>query len=760
MLVLYSDTSGIDKYLFPALNNRGWDIDVIPVTYPRYQKYWQLLSTFTPNIKRWKAKFDKKRTFYLKSPSGFIQRTKLCQKQIKKRGNNFDIIFQVSSMFVPSFNGSTERYVLFIDWTRKLSEREYPDWAPIKDAKRREEWFYLEQNTYRRAGLIFATSEYVKKSIINDYGISADKIVVTGYVLALEKLPEEDFKKQYDGKTILFIGFDFQRKGGYVLLEAFKKVRKEIPDARLVIAGPASLDSNTEGVDFKGALLERSEIISLYQQASIFVMPSLCEPFGLVFLEAMAYKLPCIGTNVDAMPEIIKDGKTGFLVPQNDSDALAERIIYLLKDCKLAKEMGESGFYYLRENFTQDKVTEKMDINLRRLLNFSKPTHNQQLNTGVAKNILFYESSSGEGGSANALCNIINNLNRDKFTPIILTTKMGNKIDDTRNAEIIKLRDYSEPAKLNFFSFFLFAIKNYVPEIWHIYFIIKNKKVSLLHINTNAMSGAAIIAAKIAGVPCVCHIRETRKFIKREELFSRLVDRFILLNKDSYEVYGQHVRKDKISIIYDGLDLADFNAINAEDFIREFQLNSEPLVGVAGRIVEGKGQKEFILAGKEVLKSLPKTKFIIVGDAKGSQDNYYKEAKDLIMNEKLNRNIISTGWRNNLKNILSALNVAVLPSTNFPEGLPNVIIEAMALSKPVIATDIPGPRDIVVDGETGFLVPPGDIRAMAEKITYLLNNPELAIKMGEAGRKRVEKLFDIKDRVKDIENIYEELLKN
>lgn len=368
MLVLYSDTSGIDKYFFPALKNRGWDIDIITVNYPGYQRYWQLISTFTPNIKKWKQKFDKKRTFYLKSPIGFNQRTKFCQKRIKKASNNFDVIFQISSMFAPSLNGSAGKYVLFIDWTRKLSEREYPDWAPVKDDTKREQWFRLERNMYLKAELIFTASEYVKKSIVTDYGISPDKVVVIGYLLALDKLPDEDFKKEYDGKTILFIGFDFRRKGGYVLLEAFKKVKKSIPEVRLIIAGPTKLDFDIEGIEFKGALSERSEIISLYKQASIFVMPSLCEPFGLVFLEAMAYKLPCIGTTVDAMPEIIKNNKTGFLVPPGDSNVLAERIIYLLKNSNIAKEMGERGFYYLKENFTWDKVSEKMDNNLGRIL--------------------------------------------------------------------------------------------------------------------------------------------------------------------------------------------------------------------------------------------------------------------------------------------------------------------------------------------------------------------------------------------------------
>lgn len=367
MVVFYPPTSGIDKYLFPPLESRGWRINKIDIRYPAYLKYTHLASTFSTDIAKWKTNFGKKQEFYLKSPQGFRQRTRFCQNTLKKLKPDYDLIFQVSGMFAPSFNGCVKKYVLFLDWTRKLSEREWPDWAPVKDAKLREEWFKLERDTYRNAALIFTVSEYTKRSVVNDYGIPSEKVIVTDYGPTLDTLPDSNFKKEYDGKTILFVGFDFKRKGGYILLEAFKKVRKEIKDARLIIVGPTNLKIGLEGVELKGAL-DKKEIVKLYEQASIFVMPSLCEPFGLVFLEAMAYKLPCIGTNVDAMPEIIEDRKAGFLVDRNDSLALIERMVLLLKNSSLMKEIGEAGYSLLKENFTWDKTIERIDFNLEKIV--------------------------------------------------------------------------------------------------------------------------------------------------------------------------------------------------------------------------------------------------------------------------------------------------------------------------------------------------------------------------------------------------------
>jgi glycosyltransferase involved in cell wall biosynthesis len=269
----------------------------------------------------------------------------------------------------------------------------------------------------------------------------------------------------------------------------------------------------------------------------------------------------------------------------------------------------------------------------------------------------------------------------------------------------------------------------------------------------------AIIASKITATPCICHLRETRELIRREKFILKWVYKFIILNKDAYEVYKKYIPESKLRIVVNGLNLDNFLAKENNKFKKEFNFDTHTLIGVIGRIVKGKGQKEFVLASKKVLQVKPEIGFAIVGDAKGTNSNYYyEEVRTLVKKENLEKNVIFTGWRDDIKNVLAGLDILVLPSTTFPEGLPNSIIEAMALSKPVIATDIPGPRDIVVDGVTGFLVPPGDTKAMAEKIIYLLDNPEIAKKMGEEGRKRVEELFDIKKQVKKIEQVYEEVL--
>jgi len=245
--------------------------------------------------------------------------------------------------------------------------------------------------------------------------------------------------------------------------------------------------------------------------------------------------------------------------------------------------------------------------------------------------------------------------------------------------------------------------------------------------------------------------------IKREVFFAKLVNQFIVLNITVYKMLKQFINVSKINIIYDGVDLGQDIRIPKGSFRRELNLDFQSLVGIAGRFIEGKGHKEFILAAKEVNKISPDVKFVVIGDNKGGDEKYFIEAKELARSKGLSGTIIFTGWRNNLSEVMQDVDIVAQPYTR-PEGLPNTIIEAMALAKPVISTNIPGPSEIVVNDETGFLVPAGDINVLAERIIYLLKNPDIAKKMGEKGRKRVEEVFDIRKTVKQIETLCGQVL--
>jgi glycosyltransferase involved in cell wall biosynthesis len=363
LLVLNVNISGMNGFLFSQLRKNGWELLIVDVPAPRYCRWWAMLTTFSPDRGKWRQEFYSKLGKMHKSSRVFRQRSRFCEGKINKLQGRFDEVLQISGTFAPfAFPAGASRtgnssYKLLVSYTMKLS-RGFPDWEPPADEF--DKVVELETQLYRRAEKILTTNDNVGRSLINDYGVAKERILKIGYGCTIEQTAGEG--KFHDRGIILFIGLEFERKGGYVLLEAFRQVRRELPDARLFIVGPDrnALKIEEPGVEVFGRIQDQAKLKELYRQASVFAMPSLMEPFGLVFLEAMAFGLPCIGSDVDAMPEIIENGKTGYLVPPGQPEMLAARLIDLLRDRQKMQEMGRAGRQRCREEFSWERVGERM----------------------------------------------------------------------------------------------------------------------------------------------------------------------------------------------------------------------------------------------------------------------------------------------------------------------------------------------------------------------------------------------------------------
>jgi glycosyltransferase involved in cell wall biosynthesis len=267
-------------------------------------------------------------------------------------------------MFAPSFNSIPTPYAVLLSYTMRSAAREWPPWAPCRSDREAEEWFALEEALYRGATRVLTTNEHARQYIVHDYGVAPERVVTVGYGAPLETLPEPE--PPSSEPVVLFGGMDFERKGGRVLLKAFKQVRQAVPEARLIIVGPPArlVGHVPDGVEVLGHLADRQRLQALYRRAAVFVLPSLCEPFGLVLLEAMAHGLPCVGTMVGAMPEIISDGETGLLVPPGDATTLAGAMEQLLTDGESRRRMGQEGRQQLQERFTWEQTVRRINNEL------------------------------------------------------------------------------------------------------------------------------------------------------------------------------------------------------------------------------------------------------------------------------------------------------------------------------------------------------------------------------------------------------------
>jgi starch synthase len=340
---------------FAALAERFELVDVIRPELSDAQRYLNFARTFTPDKKRWKANAGF-------NASVASKRTRAVQRALERVPEPVELIVQVQTVCAPGFERHGVPYVVYTDNTMALTQRMYPAWAPLS-AGRAESWMRFEAQVCRSAQAVFTFSEFARRSVIDDYGDSPEHVTSIG--AGANQWLEHVGEKDYTRPRALFVGIDFERKGGPTLLEAWRGVRARLPDAELIIAGPhpSAEGRSAPGVEWAG-WVDRSALAELYRSASVFVLPSTFDPCPNVFREAMGYGLPCIGTDCCAVPEIVDDGETGRVVPVRDPDALAAALIELLSDPARAATMGRAAHAEVLADGRWSNVVERLDAAL------------------------------------------------------------------------------------------------------------------------------------------------------------------------------------------------------------------------------------------------------------------------------------------------------------------------------------------------------------------------------------------------------------
>jgi len=380
------------------------------------------------------------------------------------------------------------------------------------------------------------------------------------------------------------------------------------------------------------------------------------------------------------------------------------------------------------------------------------------------QNIL-YLSSSGElkGGGQRSLLLLLERLNRGRFNPFLLCQSDGELVEEARKLQIeTSVVPFPSLKKLS-----LFTIIKLVR-------FIKEKRIDLLHTDgpRNTFYGGMAVKlhphqsphllsspsrgeeGKERGrrIPLVWHVRVATPDKYLDPFLPSLCTRMITVCKGANSRFSQRARN-KIITIYNGIDIEEFNPEIPSKIRDEFHIEKDTiLIGTIGRLSLEKGQKELIEAAKEILLEFPGLKFLIAGEGKKEyKNNLIKFANGY----RMEKNIIFTGFREDIPEIMKGLDIFVLPSHS--EGLSRTILEAMASAKPVIATEVGGNPEAIEDGVTGILVPAKEPDKLAEAILKLVKDREKREEMGIAGRERAEKLFSIEENVRKIEELYQKL---
>lgn len=406
------------------------------------------------------------------------------------------------------------------------------------------------------------------------------------------------------------------------------------------------------------------------------------------------------------------------------------------------------------------------------------------MNCGMRfSNILFIDSGAGYGGSSMYLYYLLKYLDREKFNPFVAFYFFNNGSETKRikslGIPVFFLNDQPEPSRYIpvlwllgkskvrilheikvILRFFIRMAMIELQQIWRLHRLIRKKAIDLVVLNNDVhyhIAGA--LGAKLSGTPVICRkaggIGEGRKIKK---FLTPCVDLFIAISKATAEdQLNNNPLTRRLVTIYEGVDLGRFNSQACNPKIKgELGIpDSKKVVGNISRFDKGKGQSEFLEAAALIIKSYSEVVFLMVGDGELT-DSLKTKAKYL----NLENYVKFLGWRKNIDEILSILDIFVHCPTSWIEGLGIANLEAMAMGKPCVVSKNGGLPEAVLDGVTGFVVPIGDIRELANAILKLLINQDLAIKLGKNARSRIENEFDIRKNTIKIAKLLEQYVIN
>ncbi|HOW59380.1 MAG TPA: glycosyltransferase family 4 protein [Candidatus Omnitrophota bacterium] len=361
-------------------------------------------------------------------------------------------------------------------------------------------------------------------------------------------------------------------------------------------------------------------------------------------------------------------------------------------------------------------------------------------------NILYIETGMGRGGSALSLKYLLDALDRTKYRPILVFTHPDADLYgfDWRDVEILRTPD--GPTFMSIFT-----------NVFRLARIINEKKIDLIHLNNDIDSqNAGIFAAKITNKPFVCHLRSMRSLTRKEKFLAKLIYHFIAISEAGRDFYiKEGLPPHKITVSYDPFDVN----VTATRAIAPAMNLSGKKVGICSRLTRGKGHEYFIKAAAEVVKQEPEVHFFIVGEEAAESPGYQAELQRQVVDEGLGDHVSFLGWQKDIMAVISNLDL-VVDASYLPEGLRRTIIEAMIAFKPIIATDVGPVRELIERSQSGFVIPYRDSAVMAQQIVALLKDPGRIKLMGENGRKYAVEKFDMFKKAKEIEALYDSILKN
>lgn len=406
------------------------------------------------------------------------------------------------------------------------------------------------------------------------------------------------------------------------------------------------------------------------------------------------------------------------------------------------------------------------------------------------KRILFVHSGKGIGGAPLTLLSIIRSIDRSRFSPCVLCLYESEAAElfrrhgiETRIAKGIRHFAHTTGVwyPVQYLPMFLYRLLLFPLSIWNSYRFLKANRFDIVHLSGSGLLAVAI-AARMRRIPVLVHVLEhlhpgylgLRRFVLARFLI-RFSDAVVFICNADAQVFPP---SPKIHVVYDSIDPDEFDPrkVSGSDRLLSVIPPSSQVVGMLGGISPIKGTLEFVEAAAQIVRESPDTHFVILGVSPEKRaSSVFSGAVAFLRGwlsgeRKYRARVLRVTEQPSLKgkvhmiepvldvpSVVRMLDVLAFPSTTPHYARP--LIEAGLMNKPVVASRLGGPDEIVVDGVNGFLVTPGSPGELADRILMLLKDPELGARMGSAGRARALEKFNARKNIPQILRLYHVIMR-
>jgi len=616
---------------------------------------------------------------------------------------------------------------------------------------------------------VIAVSETLRAEL-EQIGVSSSRIHVLycGIDTARFKPQSEaqvggvDLARAKDGKVITCVARLHPEKGVEYLLRAMPAILAQEPTAQLLLVGEGdeyarlyALARQLKISDRVFFLGYREDVQPFLALADVVVLPSADrESFGVAIAEAMSMEKPVVASDVGGVHELVEQGKSGFLVPPRDAQAIADHVLKLLKNPALAAEFGAHGREIVLARFTLQALVKKIGALFDRLATeppfrvlFTKFPYTSAFGGGELHTIQLAEGLMHRGAEVlfAGSCQVL----LEEFKKRGLQYKKAWGGMEVVSKFAIVIFPFVAPLVVVRLAWLLLTYRLF-HKIDVVYCMSLNEKLLMT------------LPARALGIRVVWveHLLIERWLIQNPYRFLYIwMSRFVTIVGVSEAVRTQlvtiGVAEANTRVIYNGVDVQEFVSVARPESIAGIPVSElgdqfYPVVGTTCRLAREKGVKYLLQAANLVLQKMPKALFVIAGDGPEKE-----QLQQLAREMGIDQHVLFVGFLDHAHalELLSVVDLfAMTPVSGESFGI--AVAESMMLEKPVVATNIGGIPEVVADKETGYVVRSRDVEAIANAIMQLAAYTEDARTMGQKGRARVLQLFTLERMVSEFYDLF------